>query len=115
MNSLRMICSTFIDWFAHSMRFLPRSASSNPLTSLVIDVVAISLLSPDDCLGKRSKVRGQIAEVTPDLNLVPCLLLIFVWFVAVLCGSDLSPLPRTSDLISLPQLVPASNRRPRPV
>ena len=28
MNSLRMICRTFIDWLAHSMRFLPRSASS---------------------------------------------------------------------------------------
>jgi len=46
MNSLRMICSTFIDWFAHSMRFLPRSASSNPLTSLLIDVVAIALPIP---------------------------------------------------------------------
>ena len=33
MNSLRMICSTFMDWFAHSMRFLPRSAKSKLLTS----------------------------------------------------------------------------------
>ena len=44
MNSLRMICKTFIDWLAHSMRFLPRSAVSKFLTSLVIDVVAIFLL-----------------------------------------------------------------------
>jgi len=81
MNSLRMICSTFIDWFAHSMRFLPRSASSKPLMSLLIDVVAISL--PD----VRSEVRGQIAEVTSDLNLIPCLLSIFAWIVAAFSGS----------------------------
>jgi hypothetical protein len=30
------------------MRFLPRSASSNPLTSLLIDVVAIFLPIPHD-------------------------------------------------------------------
>src|SRR6266403_1316035 len=64
-------------------------------------------LSPDDCLGKRSKVRGQIAEVTPDLNLVPCLLHIFVWFVAALCGSGFSPL--NSDL-EPPTLFPCSDR-----
>src|SRR3984957_13478930 len=34
MNSLRIICSTFMDWFAHSMRFLPSSASSRLLISL---------------------------------------------------------------------------------
>src|SRR5580658_6344495 len=34
MNSLRIICSTFMDWFAHSMRFLPSSASSRLLMSL---------------------------------------------------------------------------------
>src|SRR5262249_8783197 len=28
MNSLRMLCSTGIDWLAHSMRRLPRSARS---------------------------------------------------------------------------------------
>src|SRR5271170_1609113 len=36
MNSLRIICSTFMDWFAHSMRFLPSSASSRLLMSLLI-------------------------------------------------------------------------------
>src|ERR1700733_3400982 len=36
MNSLRIICSTFMDWFAHSMRFLPSSASSGLLMSLLI-------------------------------------------------------------------------------
>src|ERR1700684_1965185 len=35
MNSLRIICSTFMDWFAHSMRFLPSSASSRLLISLL--------------------------------------------------------------------------------
>src|SRR5580700_11134814 len=35
MNSLRIICSTFMDWFAHSMRFLPSSASSRLLMSLL--------------------------------------------------------------------------------
>src|SRR5580658_1760708 len=34
MNSLRIICNTFMDWFAHSMRFLPSSASSRLLISL---------------------------------------------------------------------------------
>src|SRR6202162_1554242 len=36
MNSLRIICNTFMDWFAHSMRFLPSSASSRLLISLLI-------------------------------------------------------------------------------
>src|SRR5580700_7468298 len=36
MNSFRIICSTFMDWFAHSMRFLPSSASSRLLMSLLI-------------------------------------------------------------------------------
>src|SRR5580698_2160758 len=36
MNSLRIICRTFMDWFAHSMRFLPSSASSRLLISLLI-------------------------------------------------------------------------------
>jgi hypothetical protein len=49
--------------------------------SLLIDVVAMSL--PDI----RSEVRGQIAEVSSNLNLIPCLLSIFVWFVAAFCGS----------------------------
>src|ERR1035437_7668234 len=88
MNSLRMICSTFIDWFAHSMRFLPRSASSNPFTSLLIDVVAI--FSPDE----RAEVRGQIAEVTPDPNsfLLRSQFLFVVVFVARAFTSDLEPL-----------------------
>src|SRR5260370_35306998 len=85
MNSLRIICSTFIDWFAHSMRFLPRSASSNPFTSLLIDVVAI--FSPDE----RSEVRGQIAEVTPDPN---SFLLRSQFFVrCCFCGSGFLFLP----------------------
>ncbi len=54
--------------------------------------MSLPFFSPDE----RSEVRGQIAEVAPDLNLVPCLLRIFVWFVAALCGSGFSPLP--SDL-----------------
>src|SRR4051812_6336194 len=33
MKSLRIDCSTGMDWFAHSMRFLPWSASSRFLTS----------------------------------------------------------------------------------
>src|ERR1700733_2695117 len=32
-NSFRIICSTFMDWLAHSMRFLPSSASSKLLIS----------------------------------------------------------------------------------
>src|SRR3977135_783907 len=54
--------------------------------------------------GQRLEVRLQ---VTPDLNLVPCLLHIFVWFVAVLCGSSFSPL--NSDLEPL-TLFPCSDR-----
>ena len=41
MNSLRMICRTFIDWFAQSMRFLPISASSMFLTSASERVVVV--------------------------------------------------------------------------
>src|SRR5499425_2057646 len=41
MNSFRMICRTFIDWFAHSMRSLPRSASSMFLMSQLIAAVDI--------------------------------------------------------------------------
>src|SRR4051812_28038882 len=44
MKSLRMDCSTGMDWFAHSMRFLPWSASSMFLTSprsSVVDAVAM--------------------------------------------------------------------------
>src|SRR5690349_23089283 len=44
MNSLRMICRTFIDWFAHSMRFFPRSASSMFLMSQLIAAVDMVLL-----------------------------------------------------------------------
>src|SRR5215510_15559234 len=33
MNSLRMLCSTGMDWLAHSMRRLPKSASSMFFTS----------------------------------------------------------------------------------
>src|SRR5579863_5386718 len=43
MNSLRIICSTFMDWFAHSMRFLPSSASSTLLISLLICVAAVDI------------------------------------------------------------------------
>src|SRR4029077_19853367 len=96
-NSLRMICSTFIDWFAHSMRFLPRSASSNPLMSLLIDVVAMSL--PD----VRSEARGQICRgyfypqshslLAVYFRLVRCCFLRFGFL--------------TSDLISVLRLAPA--------
>src|SRR5271166_5394361 len=46
MNSLRMICRTFIDWFAHSMRFLPRSANSMPLISDCTCVGVVDITSP---------------------------------------------------------------------
>src|SRR5215468_5829086 len=46
MNSFRMICSTFIDWFAQSMRFFPMSARSRFFTSqlICVGVVDIPLL-----------------------------------------------------------------------
>src|SRR5258707_13222999 len=44
MNSLRMICSTFIDWLAQSMRFLPRSASSKLLMSQFRGVAVVDIL-----------------------------------------------------------------------
>src|SRR5580658_6158518 len=48
MNSFLIICSTFMDWFAHSMRFLPRSARSRLLISLFtgadVETVDIRLL-----------------------------------------------------------------------
>ena len=44
MNSLRIICSTFMDWFAHSMRFFPKSASSTFLISQFTAAVDMLLL-----------------------------------------------------------------------
>src|SRR6201982_3681599 len=46
MNSLRMICRTFMDWLAQSMRFFPMSARSRFLTSqlICVGVVDIPLL-----------------------------------------------------------------------
>src|SRR5258706_808091 len=56
MNSFRIICSTFMDWFAHSMRFFPSSASFTLLMSLLTcDAVDIRLLwrlhAAEDCFG----------------------------------------------------------------
>src|SRR5579871_400292 len=45
MKSLRIICRTFIDWLAHSMRFLPRSATSKFLTSQGMLVVVLAIIS----------------------------------------------------------------------
>src|SRR5208337_1795307 len=62
MNSLRMICRTFIDWFAQSIRFLPRSASSKFLMSqfTCADVVAITLLSAARfSVGASAQFHGQ--------------------------------------------------------
>src|SRR5438309_10332549 len=46
MNSLRMICRTFMDWLAQSMRFFPMSGRSRFLTSqlICVGVVDIPLL-----------------------------------------------------------------------
>src|SRR5438445_6327565 len=44
MNSLRMICRTFMDWLAHSIRFLPSSANSSPLISHCTWVVVVDML-----------------------------------------------------------------------
>src|ERR1041385_9171282 len=41
MNSLRMLCSTGIDWLAHSMRRFPRSASSRFLISNEVCVTVV--------------------------------------------------------------------------
>src|SRR5258705_8788175 len=41
MKSLRMLCSTGMDWFAHSMRFLPCSASSMFLMSHATGVAVL--------------------------------------------------------------------------
>src|SRR5437763_6392386 len=43
-NSLRIICSTFIDWLAQSIRFLPRSAASRFFTSQFICAVVVDIL-----------------------------------------------------------------------
>src|SRR5690242_7905817 len=53
MNSLRMDCSTFMDWFAHSRRFLPMSASSMLLMSqgTVVAVVVAILYSRLSAIG----------------------------------------------------------------
>ena len=45
-NSLRMICSTFMDWFAHSMRFFPKSARSMFLMSQLICAAVVDMLLP---------------------------------------------------------------------
>src|SRR5690348_5325311 len=77
MKSLRMICRTFMDWLAHSMRFLPRSASSRLLTSdetAVLDIVSSSrsvVLSSQFLVLRRSLPGGstglQAGESVPLL------------------------------------------------
>ena len=57
MNSLRMICSTFMDWFAHSMRFLPRSASSMFLMSQFTAAVDMLLLSGASLMRRKKLCR----------------------------------------------------------
>src|SRR5499427_7519755 len=44
MNSLRIICRTFIDWLAQSIRFFPRSAASIFLMSQVTCVGVVDIL-----------------------------------------------------------------------
>src|SRR6266849_10226657 len=44
MNSLRIICRTFMDWFAQSIRFLPRSAKSRLFTSQFSCVGVVDML-----------------------------------------------------------------------
>src|SRR5438067_12111308 len=46
MNSLRMICRTFMDWLAQSMRFLPKSAKSKFLMSDDTCVGVVAMLLP---------------------------------------------------------------------
>src|SRR6202035_170122 len=70
MNSLRMICRTFIDWLAHSIRFLPRSARSRFFTSQFncVDVVDMLLLWRSRRLlyGYRLTIPGSLAELQID-------------------------------------------------
>src|SRR5579864_3970128 len=44
MNSFRMICRTFIDWLAQSMRFFPMSARSRFLTSQFTCIGEVDIL-----------------------------------------------------------------------
>src|SRR5438477_3304064 len=80
MNSLRMICSTFIDWFAHSMRFFPMSARSRFLSSqfTCVGVVDIPLLiykcfvnpgipAPPDIQNTRNRHPDWLAEHVGEL------------------------------------------------
>src|SRR5689334_25061590 len=49
-NSLRMLCSTGMDWLAHSMRRLPRSASSRLLISYEIwGAAVVDMFSLREC------------------------------------------------------------------
>src|SRR5215469_14952734 len=56
MNSFRIICRTFIDWLAHSMRFLPKSAISTFLMSQLM--AAVDILFPLYFLLLRFCLRG---------------------------------------------------------
>src|SRR5271168_1611203 len=58
MNSLRMICRTFMDWLAQSILFLPRSAKSRLFTSQFscVGVVDIPLLF--ELINLKSLQRG---------------------------------------------------------
>jgi hypothetical protein len=55
-----MICSTFMDWFAHSMRFFPRSASSMFLISQF--TAAVDMLSPSMARGMPQKFKFDYQE-----------------------------------------------------
>jgi hypothetical protein len=58
MKSLRMICRTFIDWFAQSMRFLPISASSRLAISPGTRAVVVDIIS---CLKGHGFSRAVVA------------------------------------------------------
>src|SRR5215471_14449931 len=70
MNSFRIIWSTFIDWFAHSMRFLPRSASSIFLISQLIAAVDMLLLFFKLLLWRASR-RLKMKNLIPDSDQAP--------------------------------------------
>src|SRR5215472_16269168 len=59
MNSLRMICSTFIDWLAQSIRFLPKSASSTLAISPMVCVVGVVDICSVPELKDAVAVRGR--------------------------------------------------------
>src|SRR5580700_6098903 len=100
MNSLRMICRTFIDWLAQSIRFFPRSAKSRFLMSqfscgAVVDIPLLWRLRNDE-----NSVQITVEHLQPLRIHEP----------GEIEGARMAPVPLSEDLKSYSRTIPTCSR-----